>query len=196
MQNKFEEQRSGRNKNTIINKSYIDSGEYRNKFDAISNSSSLNRLLYKLAKKTLIHRSGSMLEDMYWINPITCCIEAKETDNIQEKMIIYSSNTMKTVENYKDNKQGVSLLTLHSHPSSFPPSINDLNSNFENDYGLGVIACHNGKIFLYDSHEKIEPDYYNLVVANNIRSGYNEFDAQIEALQKISKHFEIKVKEV
>lgn len=88
------------------------------------------------------------------------------------------------------------MLTLHSHPSSFPPSINDLNSNFENDYGLGVIACHNGKIFLYDSHEKIEPDYYNLVVANNIRSGYNEFDAQIEALQKISKHFEIKVKEV
>jgi len=50
----IEEQRNGRNKNTTINNSYINSGKYRRKFDGISNDESLNHLVYQLAKKMLI----------------------------------------------------------------------------------------------------------------------------------------------
>ena len=46
-----EEQRYGRNKETVINRSYIESGEYRKKFDRISDNAELNKLLYQLAKK-------------------------------------------------------------------------------------------------------------------------------------------------
>ena len=46
-----EEQRYGRNKDTIINRTYINSGDYRKKFDRISSSPKLNRLLYQLSKK-------------------------------------------------------------------------------------------------------------------------------------------------
>lgn len=55
----LEQQRKGRNKNTIIDYNYISSNRYRKKFDYISNDKKLNKLLYKIAKKMLLHRSGT-----------------------------------------------------------------------------------------------------------------------------------------
>ena len=46
-----EKQRYGRNKETIINHSFINSGEYRKKFDEISDDKELNRKIYQIAKK-------------------------------------------------------------------------------------------------------------------------------------------------
>ena len=47
----IEEQRNDLNKGTKINHTYINSGEYIRKFDLISDSKELSRLLYKIAKK-------------------------------------------------------------------------------------------------------------------------------------------------
>ena len=49
----FEGQRYGRNKETQIDHTYINGGEYRRKFDLISDNIDLNRKLYKLAKEML-----------------------------------------------------------------------------------------------------------------------------------------------
>lgn len=49
-----EEQRSGRNKETQINHTYINSGGYKRKFDLISDNKELSRLLYKIAKEMLV----------------------------------------------------------------------------------------------------------------------------------------------
>lgn len=46
-----EKQRYGRMKETSVNRSYIESGDYRRKFDMITESASLNRLIYEMAKK-------------------------------------------------------------------------------------------------------------------------------------------------
>ena len=64
----LEFQRYGRNKSTLVNSKYISSGEYRKKFDKITNNADLSRLLYSKAKEMLIHRSGTLYEDMYWID--------------------------------------------------------------------------------------------------------------------------------
>jgi len=50
-----------------VNHSYINSGEYRKKFDGISNDKALNRKVYQITKKMLEHRSGTLLEDMYCV---------------------------------------------------------------------------------------------------------------------------------
>ena len=47
------------------------SGEYRNKFDRITNNINVNRTLYAKAKELLNHRSGTRYEDMYWVDAIT-----------------------------------------------------------------------------------------------------------------------------
>ncbi len=66
--NEVEFQRTGRNKSTQIDNGYINGGEYRKKFDSLSDSKELNRLVYQLAKKMLEHRAGTEYEDMYWID--------------------------------------------------------------------------------------------------------------------------------
>ena len=109
-----EEQRNGRNKDTLINHHYINSGKYKRKFDQISDVPQLSRLLYQIAKKALNHRSGTKYEDMYWIDLDTLDVVAKETDSTLEKSIVYSVSTEQKIKKY-DN-----LLTIHTHPDSFP----------------------------------------------------------------------------
>ena len=49
----MEVQRYGRDKSTLINHTYINSGTYKRKFDLIANDKELSRLLYKVAKQML-----------------------------------------------------------------------------------------------------------------------------------------------
>ena len=47
----LEYQRYGRNKSTLVNKTYIDSGTYRKKYDKLSENTDVNKVLYHSAKK-------------------------------------------------------------------------------------------------------------------------------------------------
>ena len=69
----------------------------------------------------LMHRSGTLYEDMYWIDLDTMKIVAEETERDFESQIVYSQKTKEKILKYKN------LLTIHSHPNSFPPSITDIN---------------------------------------------------------------------
>lgn len=186
----IEEQRNGRNKDTAINHTYINSNEYRRKFDLISKDKKLNRLLYYIAKEMLFHRTGTLLEDMYWIDPVDMKIVAEETDTAVEKEIVYSEKTKKIVKNKKN------LITIHSHPNSFPPSISDINSNFLNEYMTGIIICHDGRIYLYQAGEEISESYYKLVVEDYLKQGYDEDEAQRLTWKEFEAKFDVNVKEV
>ena len=149
-----EQQRCGRIKDTQINDTYICSGKYRRKFDAISNSKRLSRCLYRITKKILKHCTGTHYEDMYWIDLDTLQVVAQEVNTDTVKSVVYSNRTMEIVQKYKKNSEK-RLLTLHTHPSSFPPSIPDFNANFQNEYNMGLVICHDGKIFLYAAEEEL-----------------------------------------
>lgn len=82
------------------------------------------------------------------------------------------------------------------NPNSYPPSINDLNSNYYNHYDIGIVVCHDGRIFVYSSKQAINEDYYKLTIEKYLKSGYNEYEAQMYALEKLQEKFDIEVKEV
>ena len=175
----LENQRYGRNKNTFVNKTYIESGEYRRKFDNATDNKKVNKTLYDCAKKALKHRSGTVYEDMYWIDSDTGKVVLSVIDSTDERAIIYS-NKIKQVVSKKDG-----LITLHTHPSSFPPSSSDLNSCLKNNYKKGFVICHNGRIFGYTSNEVINDRIYNMYIQNYIKEGFDEFNAQLKALEKL-----------
>lgn len=185
-----EEQRVGRNKDTTINHTYISSGEYRRKFNSIFDDPTLQRLTFQLAKQMLFHRSGTLYEDMYWIDLDSLSVIAFELDAKQEEIIEYSKRTKEAIQKY-DN-----ILTMHTHPNSHPPSIQDFNANYANGYNLGIVLCHDGKIFAYYSEESVNENYFSAVVAKYKKNGYNEFEAQWNALTDVSKNFRIFFKEV
>ena len=188
--NSREEQRYGRNKDTVINHAYIHSGEYRKKFDKISDNKKLNKLLYQLAKTMLEHRSGTLYEDMYWIDAETATIVAKEIECKKEREIIYSENTMEKV------KKNRGLVTIHTHPSSFLPSYEDLMSNYVHGYSLGIVCGHNGKVYVYTANEEFFEEHYNSIVGRAFRRFKDEETAIVYVQEELQRQFNVIVKEV
>ena len=188
----LEYQRYGRNKNTLVNKTYIEGGEYRRKFDNICDDSAVNKTLYDKAKESLRHRSGTLYEDMYWVDSESGKIVAYEIDSSSEQEIVYSETTKKIVSSYSKGR----LVAMHTHPSSMPPSIADFNSCFRNGYKSGVVACHNGKVFVYTSEQEVSEDLYSLYVSSYISDGNSEYDAQLKALDKLRENHMIDFAEV
>ena len=143
-----EEQRYGRNKTTVISHGFIESGEYRRRFDEVSKDKEINKLLYVLAK------------------------------------------IRKIIEKNKG------LLTIHSHPNSFPPSLDDFNSACANGYGAGVVCGHNGDVFVYQSYEIIPEESYYYLMNSFRKDGYNAYDAQLRTLEELSKRYDIVCRKV
>ncbi len=186
----LEYQRYGRNKSTVVNKTYIDGGEYRRKFDNISDNSEVNKSVYESAKTALKHRSGTVYEDMYWIDSNTGKVILSVVDSTDERAIVYTDKMKSVIKNQS------SIITMHTHPSSMPPSIDDFNSCFNNGYEMGVIACHDGRVFKYSSRQFVSKSLYNLYIGEYLDEGFNEFDAQLKTLEKLKQNHMIDFKEV
>ena len=186
----LENQRYGRNKSTLVNKTYIDSGEYKRKFDNATDNPKVNKALYDSAKAALKHRSGTEFEDMYWIDGITGEVILAVTDSSKKRSIVYSDKIKSTISK-NDN-----IVTLHTHPSSMPPSIEDFNSCCSNGYKMGYVACHNGKVFEYSSEQIISDVLYNLSIAKYVKTGFSEYEAQVKTLEEFQKNYIIHFKEV
>lgn len=186
----LELQRYGRNKSTLVNKTYIDSGEYRNKFDKITDDKDVNRVLYAKAKEMLKHRSGTMLEDMYWIDGKTGEVIASALNEQTERQITYTSAILNKIAN-KDN-----LIVIHNHPGSMPPSIADFNSAYVHDYSVGLVSCHDGTVYAYWSRQRVPDKLYEIYTKEFIDKGFSEKEAQLGALNEIKKNYDIDFWEV
>lgn len=188
----LENQRYGRNKSTLVNKTYISSGEYKRKFDRATDNPEVNKTLYDSAKEALKHRSGTELEDMYWIDRITGDIIFSVTDSTEKRAVEYTERVRSIINKNSDKI----IITLHTHPSSMPPSIEDFNSCFKHGYHSGFVACHNGKLFKYSSREQVNSSLYGLYIQKFLSDGFNEYNAQVKALNKIMENHDIDFEEV
>ena len=186
----LEFQRYGRNKSTLVNSKYISSGEYRKKFDKITNNADLSRLLYSKAKEMLIHRSGTLYEDMYWIDSEKVDIITREINSVEEEQILYSESINREIVGNNN------VIAMHTHPCSMPPSIADFNSVEEHNYQLSIVLGHDGKVFCYRSSEKITKLMYDLYFADSYKKLHDEYLAQYEALKKLSETYDIEFWEV
>lgn len=195
----MEYQRTGRNKDTVINQTYISGGEFRNKFDKITDNKNISRILYSKAKEMLNHRSGSKYEDMYWIDADTGKTIANIVDAVTEEEIVYNSSLLKKLHGHTN------IIAMHTHPNSMPPSIPDFNSLYEHGYKLGIVICHDGKVFTYTSEEEIRESLFDLMIAEYYYEYYNEnvedkkrfeYEAQLSVLREIKKSYDIDFKEV
>lgn len=186
----LEYQRYGRNKETVINSTYINSGEYKNKFDKITDNKKVSRVLYSKAKEMLYHRSGTKLEDMYWIDGNTGDIVASALNEKKESGVIYTDAINRKIQE-KNN-----LIVMHTHPGSMPPSIEDFNSALAHNYKTSLVVCHDGTIYAYTSKQEIQPSLQKLYTQRYIRKGYTEKEAQLKGLEEIKRNYNINFWEV
>ena len=77
-----------------------------------------------------------------------------------------------------------------------PPSVGDLNSCNRNSYKLGIIACHDGKVFAYTSKKYINENLYNMYISSFISEGFSEYESQLKALDELMKNHDVSYWEV
>ena len=186
----FENQRYGRNKVTLVNKTYIESGEYKRKFDNISENKAVNKTLYDCAKAALKHRSGTKFEDMYWIDGDTGEIIASALNEKETSGVAKSKRRNKILARYGN------VYAIHSHPASMPPSATDFNCFFEQGYSKAFVACHDGTLYSYTSEQEVSIELYKLYVSKFASNGYSEKEAQLKALAKLKENHKIDFWEV
>jgi len=185
-----EEQRVGRNKETQIRSATIDSNEYRRKFDLITDDDNFNRLLYQTAKKMLRHRSGTLLEDMAWFDLDNCSLICEKTDETEEEVISHSPN----IDNCLSKCHNI--VAMHTHPQSLPPSPDDFNCFIKCDYKLGIVLCHDGKIFCYVAYHEVDKTLWEKYVDVAYQENGNEVEAQLAALNNFQQNGDIRIWEV
>jgi hypothetical protein len=185
-----EESRYGRDKSTAIDKNYINSGYYRRKFDTLTADKDLNRTIYQYAKIILEHRSGTDFEDMYWFDFDTGKEFAAITDMTVPSRVVYS-------ENYMDKYSHITnKITIHNHPRSMPPSIGDYESAYRNGYNLGVVVCHDGKVYVYKNITEPKKDVYDSIINQFLMLGYTEHTSSLKTLEYLASNQILLFKEV
>lgn len=125
---------------------YINSQEYRKKFDKLTDNPATDQAIYEVAKKALKHRDGTAYEDMYLLG-LDGGILSSVTNSSVKRGVTYTEEFKETLE--KSIKNSVPTIAIHNHPEGTPPSADDFRKAFENKYSLGVIIGHNGQIYIY-----------------------------------------------
>ena len=138
----------------------------------------------------LKHRSGTMYEDMYWIDVKTGDIIASALNEKLKSSVTYSESIKKAIS------EKTNIIAMHTHPHSFPPSAADFNSAYLHGYKKAVVLCHDGKVFQYYSGEEISIKLCEIYIQDFIDEGYTEYEAQIKTLEKLKENYDIDFWEV
>lgn len=185
-------QRIRKSREYAVDSRIIESRRYADKFDRMTDDKQTRREYLKAAKEMLRHRSGQNGEDLYLYNRET----RRWTKSTSGKIAGTPEYTQAIKDTITKAKKGT-LVAFHNHPASMPPSDMDLICALHYGYDTGYVLCHDGTIFEYTAPKREIPRaIYTPKVANFKKKGYNEFDAQIKALQALAEEYGFSFREV
>ena len=104
----------------------------------------------------LRHRSGTLYEDLTFIDSKTG--ESKSRTDFNVSRAVAPSKTMKRMIEKADD---YTIISVHNHPHSSVPSINDLYCAKDRRYKYGIVACHDGTVYKYSVRGEINDPMVN-----------------------------------
>ncbi|WP_294475091.1 hypothetical protein [uncultured Ruminococcus sp.] len=174
---------------TSINKEYILSPEYKAKFRGISKNTKTDELICQKARDMLIHRNNTYYEDMYLFDEIKGSVVATQTHSNKPQEIVYNLSLETAIKKHRPNF----LISLHNHPESKPPSGDDLASCGMRKYQKGLICCHNGDVYIYQTGKKpFTANLFDATVDKYKKRGYTEISAYEQTLNQFQEDYGIR----
>ncbi len=164
-----------------VNWPKIQSVEYNKNFNKVTDNPRVAAALETRAKWALSNRDNSDTEEIYAIDAATGDEIARITDQNIKGGVRRTNSFSVALSKYRDGK---GVIILHNHPHSMPPSIADLNALVSSPKAMGVIAGHDGSVFLYSAPKKEIPVREYLIAIRKYRE-YSEFTAQEKALKDL-----------
>ena len=148
---------------------YINSDQYRAKFNSISKNPELNQAIYKYCKAAITHQSGSYKEDLTILR-----LDGSLVGQTSGK-VLYETHYTKSLVETVYSSQPYSLISIHNHGTNVPPSGADFGSAGEKRYAFGIVACHDGNVYYY-SAQNARPFATNIIdniVDTKVKPPYN-----------------------
>ena len=115
----------------------------------VDTSKDVTNTMTSEARKILHHRSGTVYEDLMFIDTRTGKFITR-TDFDYERKVMPSKRMMKILDEAPD----YTVAALHSHPGRTPPSPSDIYVLNERKNAYGVVACHDGTIYKYKNRPR------------------------------------------
>jgi proteasome lid subunit RPN8/RPN11 len=74
------------------------------------------------------------------------------------------ANMNKQMKQLLEESEPETIIAIHNHPGSSVPSLADLMTCVKRGYNFGLVACHDGKVYIYAGHDECPPprEHYQL----------------------------------
>lgn len=173
---------------------YIRQSAYVEKFKNNELTAHIAEQLASVSRKIIQHRAGTPFEDYYLLDVNTGKVVAVSNKARKTKGVVYNDQ----VRNAFKSSSEKGLVSIHNHPSGYPPSLSDFASlqqrSKNNSVKYGLTAGHDGSVYWYSRPNKRIPRSAQEKYVNQIdkfkKLGYNESVAQEKTLEMFSEVFE------
>ena len=175
------------------NLDYVRSDEFVDKLKKHPKTSHLSESIARVSRQMLQHRNGTPFEDYYLLNADTGRVVALSNKARKTKGVVYNDQVRKAFKEQSEQ----SLISIHNHPSGYPPSLSDFASlqqrNKNNTVKYGLTIGHDGSVYWYSRPNKRIPRSAQEQYVNRIdkfkKMGYNESVAQEKTLELLYEVF-------
>ena len=172
---------------------YVRSDEFVDKLKNHPKTSHISEPIARVSRQMLQHRNGTPFEDYYLLNADTGRVVALSNKARKRKGVVYNDQVRKA---FKESPEQ-SLISIHNHPSGYPPSLSDFASlqqrSKNNTVKYGLTIGHDGSVYWYTKPMKKIKSIDNYLYRNSIekylRKGYNSVTAQELALMDWSEKY-------
>lgn len=127
-----------------VNLDYVDSEHFERQFAAIEGPKTRETVV-RSARSMLRHRNRTVYEDLY---AIECGSGDVLAMKVNDKTPHAVALPMRLVRRLGKMREG-SVIMMHNHPQSMPPSVSDFRTCLLKAVRHGIIVCHDGRAFTY-----------------------------------------------
>ena len=176
------------------NLDYVRSDEFVDKLKNHPKTSNLSESIARVSRQILQHRNGTQYEDYYLLDAETGRVVALSNKARKIKGVVYNNQVRKA---FKESSEQ-SLVSIHNHPSGYPPSLSDFASlqqrSKNNTVKYGLTIGHDGSVYWYSKpnkriHKKANQEYENLI-EKMIKLGYTEVKSQEKTLTLFAEKYD------
>lgn len=163
-----ERSNKGRIKDTVMNRTVVESADYRRRIDALAEENTVRKNVWQEMITAIRHRSGTKFEDLIFIDSKTG--KVRRSINFEKESTAVPTRSMRKM---LKNTDSYTIIAIHNHPGSTVPSWSDIAVANNRKYKYGLVACHDGRIFKYKITGNISEPFYISAVAKLDKAGYN-----------------------
>ncbi len=172
-----------------VDKAAVGSNAYRkNLYNSIDETPKIKRSVRDSVGKIYKHRSGSDMEDLYFINSSTGSIRTSTKGD--EPGICHPTKSMKKM--LADAEEGT-IIGIHNHPRNSAPSLPDIMVAAERKYKYGIVACHDGTLYKYSVTGEVNKPMAESLLAIYEKREYSKIDGKILSQMKKDAGIEMEV---